>query len=67
MNKIKINGNIVALITPMDKYGRIDESSLKNLIDYHCNNKTNALLITGTTGEFFTLDHEERKQLLLWT
>ncbi|MCV2525030.1 MAG: 4-hydroxy-tetrahydrodipicolinate synthase [Candidatus Lightella neohaematopini] len=67
MNKIKINGNIVALITPMDKSGKIDKYSLKNLIDYHCNNKTNALLITGTTGEFFTLDNEERKQLLLWT
>ncbi|MCV2499829.1 MAG: 4-hydroxy-tetrahydrodipicolinate synthase [Candidatus Lightella neohaematopini] len=67
MNKVKVNGNIVALITPMDKSGKIDKFSLKNLIDYHCNNKTNALLITGTTGEFFTLDHEERKQLLLWT
>ncbi|MCV2518640.1 MAG: 4-hydroxy-tetrahydrodipicolinate synthase [Candidatus Lightella neohaematopini] len=67
MNKIKINSNIVALITPMDKSGKIDKYSLKNLIDYHCSNKTNALLITGTTGEFFTLDHEERKQLLLWT
>ncbi|MCV2524735.1 MAG: 4-hydroxy-tetrahydrodipicolinate synthase [Candidatus Lightella neohaematopini] len=67
MNKIEINGNIVALITPMDKSGKIDKYSLKNLVDYHCNNKTNALLITGTTGEFFTLDHEERKQLLLWT
>ncbi|MCV2526113.1 MAG: 4-hydroxy-tetrahydrodipicolinate synthase [Candidatus Lightella neohaematopini] len=67
MNKNEINGNIVALITPMDKSGKIDKYSLKNLIDYHCNNKTNALLITGTTGEFFTLDNEERKQLLLWT
>ncbi|MCV2528513.1 MAG: 4-hydroxy-tetrahydrodipicolinate synthase [Candidatus Lightella neohaematopini] len=67
MNRFKISGNIVALITPMDKYGKIDKYSLKNLINYHCNNKTNALLITGTTGEFFTLDYEERKQLLLWT
>ncbi|MCV2530999.1 MAG: 4-hydroxy-tetrahydrodipicolinate synthase [Candidatus Lightella neohaematopini] len=67
MRKMKIFGNIVALITPMDESGKIDKYSLKNLIDYHCSNKTNALLITGTTGEFFTLDYEERKQLLLWT
>jgi len=52
-------GSMVALVTPMFKDGRIDETSLRNLVDFHINNKTNAIVAVGTTGESATLNHDE--------
>ncbi|WP_343187827.1 4-hydroxy-tetrahydrodipicolinate synthase [Buchnera aphidicola (Periphyllus koelreuteriae)] len=60
-------GNIVALITPMDKKGNICLDSLKNIINYHINNKTNAIVSVGTTGESSTLTKKEHINLILST
>ncbi|CAD7857241.1 MAG: 4-hydroxy-tetrahydrodipicolinate synthase (EC 4.3.3.7) [Olavius algarvensis Gamma 1 endosymbiont] len=52
-------GSIVALITPMHEDGRIDQDSLRRLIDYHVEGGTSAIVAAGTTGESATLDEEE--------
>ncbi|MGB5260900.1 MAG: 4-hydroxy-tetrahydrodipicolinate synthase [Gammaproteobacteria bacterium] len=52
-------GSIVALVTPMQPGGAIDEDSLQRLIDFHIENKTDALVSVGTTGESATLDEDE--------
>jgi len=57
------NGSIVAIVTPF-KDGKIDEATLKNLIEFHIKNGTNGILACGTTGESPTLSHEEHKKII---
>lgn len=52
-------GSIVALITPMDEDGAIDDASLRRLVDLHAAEGTAAIVVVGTTGESATLDEEE--------
>ena len=53
--KIMLTGSLVALITPMKTDGSIDYQTLGNLIEWHIEEKTDALVIAGTTGESATL------------
>jgi len=61
---MKLTGSIPALITPMLEDGSIDEEALCQLIDWHIQAKTDALVIAGTTGESATLDSEEHFKLI---
>ena len=57
-------GSIVALVTPMNEMGNIDEPSLRRLVDYHIEQKTDVILTVGTTGESATLNHEEHCEVM---
>jgi 4-hydroxy-tetrahydrodipicolinate synthase len=54
-----IQGSIVALVTPMDELGAVDNESLKRLVEFHIAEGTDALVAVGTTGESATLDERE--------
>ncbi len=56
-------GSCVALVTPF-KDGKIDYERFHQAIDWQIENKTDALLIAGTTGETSTLTDEEHLALL---
>ncbi len=56
-------GSIVALITPF-RNGAVDEKSLRDLVDWHVEEGTSAIVPVGTTGESPTLDHDEHKQVI---
>ncbi len=49
----------VAIITPFHKDGSINYEKLEELIDYHCDNGTDSIIICGTTGESATMTEEE--------
>jgi 4-hydroxy-tetrahydrodipicolinate synthase len=55
---------MVALVTPMDADGAVNYADLGRLIDFHVAERTEALIIAGTTGESATLDHDEHLELL---
>lgn len=57
-------GSMVALITPMFSDGTVDFNSLSELIEWHINNQTDALVILGTTGESATINYAERQDIL---
>lgn len=59
----KIKGSIVAIVTPM-KDGKIDEDGLKNLIEWHIEKGTHAIVPCGTTGEAATLSYEEHYRVI---
>lgn len=59
-----IQGSLVALITPFLENGDVDFKAFERLIDWHIEQKTNGLVICGTTGESPTLLWEEQKELL---
>ncbi|MTW22709.1 4-hydroxy-tetrahydrodipicolinate synthase [Allochromatium palmeri] len=52
-------GSIVALVTPMDADGEIDDAGLQRLVDFHVAQGTAAIVSVGTTGESATLDEDE--------
>jgi len=54
-----ITGSIVALVTPMHADGRVDWESLDNLVDFHIDQGTDAIVAVGTTGESATLETQE--------
>lgn len=56
--------NIVALITPF-KNNEVDYDGLKSLVKMHINQKTDKLLVLGTTSESATLTKEEKRKILL--
>lgn len=56
-------GSMVALVTPF-KYGKVDESALKELVEFHVKNGTSALVPCGTTGESATLSYEEHDKVI---
>jgi len=57
-------GSMVALVTPMREGGAIDEECMQRLIDFHVENRSDALVTVGTTGESATLDEEEHCHLI---
>jgi 4-hydroxy-tetrahydrodipicolinate synthase len=53
------SGSIVALVTPMQADGTVDNGALDRLVDFHVSNGTNGIVAVGTTGESPTLSVEE--------
>ena len=58
------HGSMVALVTPMHDDGSLDYESLQRLVEFHVENKTDAIVAVGTTGESATLDMDEHCTLL---
>jgi 4-hydroxy-tetrahydrodipicolinate synthase len=62
-------GSMVALVTPFKKTergrtGLIDEKTLKDMIEFHIESGTAALVPCGTTGESATLSYEEHDKMI---
>ncbi|MDT9587138.1 MAG: 4-hydroxy-tetrahydrodipicolinate synthase [Candidatus Arsenophonus melophagi] len=62
-----LRGSVVAIVTPMNNKGQIDQASLKNLVNYHVKNGTTAIVSVSTTGESVTLNPKERLNVVLST
>ncbi len=57
-------GSGVALITPFNNDMSVDYKSLYRLINFHLENKTDALVVCGTTGEASTLEDYEHLKVI---
>ena len=63
MAKLKFQGSIVALVTPF-RDGKVDEPTLKELVEFQIKGGTDGIVPCGTTGESPTLDHDEHKRVI---
>ena len=61
---MNLNGTHVAMITPFDKDGNIDEEKYRNLIDFLIENNVDGVVAAGTTGESATITHEEQQNII---
>lgn len=61
--KKSFEGSIVAMVTPF-RDGQVDEAKIRELVEFHVKNGTNAIVPCGTTGESPTLSHEEHKKVV---
>ncbi|GIV27372.1 MAG: 4-hydroxy-tetrahydrodipicolinate synthase [Bacteroidia bacterium] len=59
-----LRGTGVAIVTPFTKSGKIDENSLRKLVQHLIKGKVEYIVVLGTTGESATLDKEEKKQVI---
>lgn len=57
----------VAIITPFHEDGSIHYDKLAELIDFHCENATDAIIVCGTTGESATMTEEEHAECIKFT
>ncbi len=53
------HGSMVALVTPMQADGSLDDEGLERLVEFHIENGTDAIVSVGTTGESPTLNDLE--------
>jgi 4-hydroxy-tetrahydrodipicolinate synthase len=59
----KLNGTVIPIITPMTEDDRIDEDSLRNVVNHCIGHGLQCLYPCGTTGEMMYLTTEERKRV----
>lgn len=60
----RLQGSMVALVTPMHTNGDVDWQSLANMIDWQIDEGTNAIVAVGTTGESATLSMQEHADVI---
>lgn len=54
----------VAIVTPMYESGEVNYEQFGKLIEFQIANKTDAIVVCGTTGEASTLTHEEHLDVI---
>lgn len=64
MMKLKLEGVIVPLLTPLDAGELLDEAGLERLIEYALGEGASGVLTLGTTGEFALLRHAVRARVV---
>ena len=58
-----LTGSLVAIVTPMHPDGSVDYEKYKQLIDWHIESGTDAIVSVGTTGESATLSVDEHLKI----
>ncbi len=58
-----IKGSGVAIITPFDPKGNVDEQALRRLVNHLAEGGIDVLVALGTTGESVTLSKDEKKRV----
>lgn len=61
---MNLTGSIVAMITPFNADGSVNFKKVRELVEWHIDKGTDAILTLGTTGESSTMSHEEDAQVV---
>lgn len=67
MKKILFRGCGTAIATPFTNENKINYEVLKKYLDFQMENKVDAIIVCGTTGESATLSNDEKKELINFT
>ncbi|MCS3804274.1 4-hydroxy-tetrahydrodipicolinate synthase [Chromobacterium alkanivorans] len=57
-------GILVPIVTPFDRDGRLDLAALRQLVERFIEQGVAGIVACGTTGEYYALDEDERRQVL---
>ena len=57
-------GSMVAIVTPMGMSGSVDDDALRQLVEFHIDRGSDAIVAAGTTGEGSTLTMEEHVRVI---
>jgi 4-hydroxy-tetrahydrodipicolinate synthase len=61
---MSLKGTIVAMVTPFTKEDEVDESGMRENINYLIDRGVDGLLVAGTTGESATITHDEQRKMI---
>ena len=64
MKPVIFEGAGVAIATPMYSDGSVNYDVLSQLVDFQINNKTDAIIVCGTTGEAKTMNTDEHIKVI---
>ncbi|MEW6772682.1 MAG: 4-hydroxy-tetrahydrodipicolinate synthase [Bacteroidota bacterium] len=64
MKTAQFKGTGVAIVTPFNSSGNIDEKALRKLVQHLIKGKVEYIVVLGTTGESVTLSKDEKKQVI---
>ena len=64
MKNTIFTGAGVAIVTPMNEDGSVNYDAYADLIDFQIENKTDAIITCGTTGESSTLSDDEHREVI---
>ena len=59
-------GSGVAIVTPFNESG-VDFQKLREILEWHISNSTDAMVVCGTTGEASTMSEAEKKETIKFT
>lgn len=62
--RARIRGSVAPIITPFKEDGGLDETTLRDLVNWHIASGSHGVSITGTTGEPSSLDINEREKVM---
>ncbi len=65
MKNFTAQGTFTALVTPFKNDGSVDFKTLVNLIDFQAANKTDGIVVCGSTGEGATLTLKEKMAIFI--
>ena len=65
--KTVFTGAGVAITTPFTKNDQINYEVYDKMLEFQIENKTDAIIVCGTTGEASTLTDDEHKELIKHT
>jgi 4-hydroxy-tetrahydrodipicolinate synthase len=60
----QLKGILPALVTPFDKAGNVDFDMLSSIIEFQLKAGVKGFVPLGSTGEYYALTNEERRQIL---
>ncbi len=62
--KLNVEGSWPALVTPFTEEDEVDYGILRRLVDFHVENRSDGILLLGSTSEATLLSAEERKMII---
>ena len=62
MDKSRLQGVMVASVTPMTEQGQLDEGAVGALMDYYADSGLSGVLFPSSTGEYFAMTNEQRRR-----
>lgn len=65
MKKFILQGTYTAIVTPFTKNGDVDFENFEKLVEYQIENGVEGIVVGGSTGENFALNHKEKTALLV--
>lgn len=63
LTRKNFKGSMVAIVTPF-RNGKVDQKTMKKLIDRQIENGTDVIVPCGTTGESATMTHDEHRRVM---
>ncbi len=64
MKRYNVEGSWPALVTPFTEKDEVNYDVLRRLVNFHAENRSNGILLMGSTGEAILLTKDEREKII---